>query len=164
VLTKLNRVKPLDINAWVNESYVKQAFAELKLDYEAQKQTLVNYDITGTDTVCKVAITRPRDAGEVWVEGASSPTPHASALCTLAAVNAAQAIGKKVNVAYVYDKALGIKVFADQAFYSVNASNPMKPVVVPFLLKKDAESHAAANGGTLAGYADVLALAKDAAP
>jgi NitT/TauT family transport system substrate-binding protein len=162
VLTKLNRVKPLDINAWVNESYVKQAFSEMKLDYESQKQTLANYDITGTDAVCKVTITRPRDAGEVWVEGASSPTPHASPLCTLAAVHAAQATGKKVNVAYVYDKALGIKVFADQAFYSVNASNPKKPVVVPFLLKKDAESHAAANGGKLAGFADVLALAKDA--
>jgi len=163
VLTNLNRVKPLDINAWVNESFVKRAFAELKLDYESQKQTLANYDITGFDTVCKVAITRPRDAGEVWVEGASSPTPHASALCTLAAVNAAQASGKKVNVAYVYDKALGIKVFADQAFYSVNARDPKKPVVVPFLLKKDAESHAASNGGTLTGYAAVLALAKGAA-
>ena len=162
VLTKLNRVKPLDINAWVNESYVKQAFTEMKLDYESQKQTLANYDITGTDAVCKVTITRPRDAGEVWVEGATSPTAHASPLCTLAAVHAAQASGKKVNVAYVYDKALGIKVFADQAFFSVNASNPKKPVVVPFLLKKDAESHAAANGGKLAGYADVLALAKDA--
>ena len=158
VLTRLNRVKPLDINAWVNESYVKKAFAELKLDYEAQKQTLANYDITGTDALCKQPITRPREAGEVWVEGAPI-APHASALCTLAAVGKAQAAGRKVRVAYVYDKALGIKVFADKAFYAVNAADPKKPVIVPFLLKKDAEAHAASIGGKLAAYGDALALA-----
>lgn len=163
VLTKLNRVKPLDIGAWANERYVKQAFTELKLDYEAQKQTLANYDIGGTDPVCKSPITRPREAGEVWVDGAAGPTAHASALCTLAAVAKAQAGGQKVRVAYVYDKALGIKVFADKAFYAVNTANTKKPDIVPFLLKKDAEAHAASGGGKLASYADVLAVAQGAA-
>jgi NitT/TauT family transport system substrate-binding protein len=158
VLTRLNRVKPLDINAWVDESYVKKAFAELKLDYESQKQTLANYDIAGTDALCKQPITRPKEAGEVWVEG-SAISPHISTLCTLASVQKAQAAGKKVRVAYIYDKSLGIKVFADKAFYAVNASDPKKPVIVPFLLKKDAEAHAASIGGKLAGYADALALA-----
>ena len=158
VLTRLNRVKPLDISAWVNESYVKQAFAELKLDYDAQKQTLANYDITGTDAVCKTPITRPKEAGEVWVEGAAI-TPHASAVCTLAAVQLAEAAGKKVRVAYVFDKALGIKVFADKAFYAVNATDARKPVIVPFLLKKDAEAHAASSGGRVATYAEALSLA-----
>ncbi len=164
VLTRLNRVKGLDINAWVDERFVRQAFAENKLDYEAQKQTLANYDISGTDTVCRLPITRPREAGEVWVEGAASPTPHASPLCTLMAVNRAQASGKTVNVAYVYDKALGIKVFADKAFFALNTSDPKKPSVTPFLLRKDAEAHARSQGGKLASYAEVLALARDMAP
>ncbi len=158
VLTRLNRVKPLDINAWVDESYVKKAFVELKLDYEAQKQTLANYDIAGTDTLCKQPITRPKEAGEVWVEG-SAISPHISTLCTLASVQKVQASGKKVRVAYVYDKSLGIKVFADKAFYAVNAADPKKPVIVPFLLKKDAEAHATSIGGKLVGYADALSLA-----
>lgn len=158
VLTRLNRVKPLDIAAWVNETYVRQAFAELKLDYEAQKQTLANYDIGGTDTFCKQPITRPKEAGEVWLEG-SAITPHASPVCTLAAIQKAQAAGKKLRVAYVYDKALGIKVFADKAFYAVNTSDARKPVIVPFLLKKDAEAHAAGIGGKVASYAEALGLA-----
>jgi NitT/TauT family transport system substrate-binding protein len=158
VLTRLNRVKPLDIAAWVDETYVRRAFADLKLDYDAQKQTLANYDIGGTDALCKQPITRPKEAGEVWVDG-SPIAPHASPLCTLAAVRKAQAAGKKVRVAYVYDKALGIKVFADKAFYAVNASDPKKPVIVPFLLKKDAEAHATSLGGKLASYDDALALA-----
>ncbi|MEO3690214.1 ABC transporter substrate-binding protein [Roseateles paludis] len=158
VLTKLNRVKPLDINAWVNESYVKQAFAQLKLDYAAQKQTLANYDITGTDAFCKQPVTRPKEAGEVWLDGAA-PAPHASALCTLGALSKAQASGKKLRVAYVYDKALGIKVFADKAFYSMVATDPKKPQIMPFLLKKDAEAHAASSGGKLASYSEALAAA-----
>lgn len=158
VLTRLNRVKPLDINAWVNESYVKQAFAELKLDYAAQKQTLANYDISGTDAFCKLPVTRPKESGEVWLDGAA-PAPHASALCTLGALSKAQSSGKKVRVAYVYDKALGIKVFADKAFYSMVTTDPKKPQIVPFLLKKDAEAHAASSGGRLASYSDALAAA-----
>ena len=158
VLTRLNRVKALDVNAWVNETYVRQAFKELKLDYDAQKQTLANYDISGTDPVCKTAITQPKDAGEVWVEGAGV-SAHASPVCTLAAVNKAQAENKKVRVAYLYDRALGIKVFADKAFYALNTADAKKPVIVPFLLKKDAEAHAASIGGKLATYPEALAAA-----
>lgn len=158
VLTRLNRVKALDINAWVNESFVKQAFAAVKQDYEAQKQTLANYDITGTDPLCKTLVARPKEAGEVWAEGAAIQA-YSSPLCTLGAVNRLQAAGKKLSVAYVYDKALGIKVFADKAHYAVSASDPKKPVIVPFLLKKDAEAHASSIGGKLATYSEALALA-----
>ncbi|MDR6536436.1 ABC transporter substrate-binding protein [Variovorax soli] len=158
VLTRLNRVKPLDINAWVNESYVREAFKELKLDYDAQKQTLANYDITGNDPLCKMPITRPKEAGEVWVEGAPI-VAYASPLCTLAAINKAQGENRKVRVAYLNDKALGIKVFADKAFYAVNAVDPRKPLIVPFLLRKDAQAEASAIGGKLATYTEALAAA-----
>jgi NitT/TauT family transport system substrate-binding protein len=54
------------------------------------------------------------------------------------------------------DRALGIKVFADKAFYAIGGTEPKKPEVVPFLLKKDAEAHAAKIGGKLANYTDAL--------
>jgi len=158
VLTRLNRVKPLDINAWVNESYVRQAYKELKLDYDAQKQTLANYDVSGTDALCKTTITRPKEAGEVWVEGAPIAA-YSSPACTLAAIHKAQGENKKVKVAYLNDKTLGIKLFADKAFYAVNASDPRKAQIVPFLLKKDAQAEAAAIGGKLATYPEALAAA-----
>jgi NitT/TauT family transport system substrate-binding protein len=158
VLSRLNRVKPLDINAWVNETYVRQAFAELKLDYETQKQTLANYDISGNDTLCKQPISRPKEAGEVWVEGVPIAA-YSSPACTLAAIHKAQADKKKVRVAYLSDKALGIKVFADKAFYAVNSSDPKKLQIVPFLLRKDAQAEATAIGGKLATYAEAMAAA-----
>jgi NitT/TauT family transport system substrate-binding protein len=158
VLTRLNRVKPLDINAWVNESYVRQAYKELKLDYEASKQTLANYDITGTDTVCKTPVNRPKEAGEVWLEGAPVAA-YSSPLCTLKAINKATDEGKKVKVAYLLDPALRIKLFADKAFYAVSSSDPKKPKIIPFLLRKDAQAEATTMGGKLATYAEALAFA-----
>jgi len=158
VLSRLNRVKPLDINAWVNETYVRQAFKELKLDYDTQKQTLANYDVGGNDPLCRTPITRPKEAGEVWVEGAPI-VAYSSPVCTLAAVNKAQGESRKVKVAYLYDRTLGIKLFADKAFYAVSTSDPKKPQIVPFLLKKDAQAAAAAMGGRLANYGEALAAA-----
>ena len=158
VLTRLNRVKPLDVNAWVDETYVRQAFKELGLDHDAQKQTLANYDISGTDPVCKAPVSRPREAGEVWVDGGAI-TAHVSPACTLRAIRQAEAAKRTVRVAYLYDRALGIKVFADKAFFAIQPVAGKAPDIVPFLLRKDAEAHAAANGGRTATYAEALAAA-----
>jgi NitT/TauT family transport system substrate-binding protein len=159
VLTELKRVKPLDIGAWVNETYVKEAFKEAKLDYDSQKQSMASFDISGTDKFCKTAITRPKEAGEVWVQGAAAVEPHASALCTLGAIGKLEASGKKIQASYLTDQALGIKVFADKAFYAVNAKDPKKPVIVPFLLKKDAQAHATKIGGKVVDFREALTVA-----
>lgn len=157
VLGKLGRVKEFDINAWVNETYVRQAFKERGQDYEAQKQTLANYDIEGKDPICKKLVTRPKDAGEIWLVGGEI-VPVSSPSCLLAGIRQYQGEGKKVAVAYLFDKELGIKVFADKAFYAVDSSNPKAIQLMPFLLKKDAEAFAARNNGKLATYAEALAL------
>lgn len=158
VLQKLNRVKEFDVKAWVNETYVRQAFKELGLDYEKQKASFSGYEISGTDPLCNVPITQPREGGAIWVADGDI-VAFSSALCTLAAVKKLQGEGKKIGVAYVFDKSLGIKMFADKAFYAVNASDPGKPSIVPFLLKKDAEAYVAKNGGKLAVYSEALAAA-----
>lgn len=158
VLNKLGRVKEFDMNAWVNESYVRQAFKERGLDYEAQKQTLANYDIGGKDPICKTAVARPKEAGEIWL-ATGEIVPVSSPACLLAGVRQYEAEKKKVTVAYLFDKELGIKVFADKAFYSVEANGPKGPVATPFLLKKDAEAHAARTQGKVATFAEALNLA-----
>ncbi|MEC5398862.1 ABC transporter substrate-binding protein [Uliginosibacterium sp. H1] len=156
VLKKLNRVGDFNINAWVNESYLRQAYKELGQDYDKAKTSYANYELSGTDPLCKLPIAKPRDAGEVWVEG-GGVTAHASPVCTLSAIRSAESGGKKVSAAYVYDDVLDIKVFADKAFYAVNVSDAKRPVVLPFLLKKDAEARAAAIGGKLATYSEAVA-------
>lgn len=158
VLSKLGRVKEFDLKAWVNETYVRAAFKQRGLDYDAQKQTLANYDISGQDPICKTRITRPKEAGEIWLANGEI-VPVSSPACLLAGIRQFEAQGQAVGVAYLYDKALGIKVFADKAFYAVDASDPAKVQMVPFLLKGDAQAHADKVKGRLATYAEALGLA-----
>jgi NitT/TauT family transport system substrate-binding protein len=155
VMQKLGRVKQFNVDAWVNETYVREAFKQRGLNYDQQKQTLANYDISGNDPICNKPVTRPREAGEIWIDGGEI-VPLSSALCTFMGIKKYQGAGKKIAVAYVYDKSLGIKVFADRAFYGMSGAGTPGVDVVPFLLKKDAEAYAAKSGATVASYTDVL--------
>jgi len=101
---------------------------------------------------CKKPVTEPRKAGEIWVDG-EGLLPFSSTTCTLGAFVDIKAKGKKINVAYVFDTTRGIKLFADQAFFTVGAA---KSKIKPFLLKKDAEAHAAKTGGKVVNFSDAL--------
>ncbi len=159
VLQRMGRVKDFNADVWVNDSYIKQAFKEKGLNYEKQKASFAGYEIGGMDPLCKKPIKNPREGGEVWIEGGGI-TAYSSAACTLAGVKKALQEGKKIGVAFVFDKSAGIKLFADKAFYALSTKNPKKTEIVPFLLKKDAEAWAAKSGGRLADYTEVLAVAK----
>lgn len=155
VLQKLNMIKPLDIAAWVNDSYVREAYKELGLNYEAQVRTLSNYAVEGKDTVCNVPVTQPKDAGQIWLQGGDI-LPFSSAACTLAGVKKHTAAGEKLGAVYVVDRSLGIKLFADTAFYTVGGTDPQHPEIGSYLLKRDAEDAAKKNGARVATYAEAL--------
>jgi NitT/TauT family transport system substrate-binding protein len=57
---------------------------------------------------------------------------------------------------YLYDRGLGIKVFADKAFYAFSDKEGKQAEATPFLLKKDAQAHATKTGGRLLTYNEVL--------
>jgi NitT/TauT family transport system substrate-binding protein len=156
VLKKLNMVKDLDIDHWVDDRYLREAYKELGRDYGAQLASLANYQVEGKDPVCGVAVTNPAQAGEIWVEGVGI-VPFSSAACTLEAVNRYRAQGKKIDAVYLVDKALGVKLFADAAFYTVGGVDPKRPEVMPWLLKRDAEQNAKNTGAKVATYAQALA-------
>jgi NitT/TauT family transport system substrate-binding protein len=145
-------MKDFDVTKWVNDTYIRKAFAELGLDYDAQTKSFANYEIKGEDAFCKKPVTDPRKAGEIWVDG-DGIAAFSSTACTLGAYNDLKSKGKKINMAYVFDTARGIKLFADQAFFTVSAD---KTEIAPFLLKKDAEAHAAKVNGKVVGFADAL--------
>lgn len=152
VLQSQGRVKEFDPRKWVDDSYIRKAYAELNMNYEAQLKSTQNYEIKGDDAFCKKPISDPRKAGEVWVDGGAIE-PFSSAACTLGAYSDLKAKGKKINVAYVFDTARGIKLFADQAYFAVGAE---KGEIAPFLLKKDAESYAVKIKGKVLSFDEAL--------
>ncbi len=153
VLQSLGRMKEFDVKKWVDDSYIRKAYAEMKLDYDTQLASTKNYEISGEDKFCNKPITDPRKAGEVWVDD-EGILPFSSATCTLGAYADFKAKGKKIDVTYVFDTARGIKLFADQAFFAVSGAD-----IAPFLLKKDAEAYAAKNNGKVLGFDDAVKAA-----
>lgn len=154
VLQKLDRVKEFDVGPWVNEEPLRKVFAERGLDYAKQRASTTNYEVQGQDTFCNKPVTNPRQAGEIWIKGGDIH-PYSSAACTLGAVNNLKAKGREINVAYVFDNARGIKLFASEAFYAVGGNNE----ITPFLLKKDAEAYAGDKGGKVLPYEEALKAA-----
>ncbi len=151
VLQNLGRMKEFDVKAWVNDSYIRKAYAELGLDYEKAVKSLENYEISGTDAFCGKPITEPRKAGQLWIEG-EGVTPHASTACTLGALNAATKAGKKVAKVYVFDSVRAIQLFGDQAYF-VLSKDAAGLQVTPFMLKKEAEAFAAKTQGKVGDLA-----------
>jgi NitT/TauT family transport system substrate-binding protein len=150
VLQNLGRMKEFDPKKWVDDSFIRKAYADMKLDYDAELVSTSNYEISGDDKFCKKPISEPRKAGEIWVDD-EGIAPFSSAMCTLGAYADYKAKGKKIDVTYVFDTARGIKLFADQAFFAVGGGD-----IAPFLLKKDAEAYAATNGGKVLGFDDAV--------
>ena len=153
VLQSLGRMKEFDTKKWVDDFFIRKAYAEMKLDYDAQLASTANYEISGDDTFCKKPISEPRKSGEIWVDGAGI-LPFSSAVCTLSAYADFKAKGKKIDVTYVFDTTRGIKLFADQAFFAVAGGD-----IAPFLLKKDAEAYAAKSGGKVLGFDEAVKAA-----
>jgi len=143
-------MKEFDPRKWADDSFIRKAYAEMKLDYDAELASTRNYELSGEDRFCKKPISDPRKAGEVWVDD-EGILPFSSAICTLGAYADFKAKGRKINVAYVFDSARGIKLFADQAFFAVSGGD-----IAPFLLKKDAEAYAAKTGGKVLGFDEAV--------
>jgi NitT/TauT family transport system substrate-binding protein len=143
-------MKEFDPKKWTDDSFIRKAYAEMKLDYDAELASTRNYEISGDDKFCKKPISDPRKSGEVWVDD-EGILAFSSAMCALGAYADFKAKGKKINVAYVFDNARGIKLFADQAFFAASGGD-----IAPFLLKKDAEAYAAKIGGKVLGFDEAV--------
>lgn len=152
VLRKLNLVKELNIDAWVNDSYIKQAYQEMGMDYTKQLNSFDNYGVQGTDPECKVTITDQSRVGQILMKD-GSVVSFSSPVCTFAALKKTPIA--RVDTVYLIDHSRQIKVFASNAFYNVNTVNGEK-IITPFMLKADAKAFTDKNGGKVEVYKDVL--------
>ena len=151
VLQSLGRVKSFDVAPWANDHFLREVYASRGLDYEKAVAGTENYEVRGTDDFCKTEIAMPREAGEIWIKDGDIKA-YSSPACTLGAYKSLEAKGNVVDVAYLFDHARGIKLFAKSAFYAIDSHK----TVVPFLLRADAEAYASANGGSVMSFDDAL--------
>lgn len=153
LLRKINMVKPLNINAWVNDSYIKKAYKELGYNYAAQLGSFSNYGINTEDPECHVTIKNQETIGQIWFSNGKLIS-YGSPECTFSVLR--RTPEKEIDTVYVIDHQRGIKMFALNAFYNVvNSNGHLK--ITPFMLKKDAELYNHKNGGELESYRQVIA-------
>lgn len=140
----------LDIDAFIDDSFIRTAYKQAGLDYEAKLKDYSKSPLKAKDAKTGKAITDPLQAAQVWIAGEPHVRHYASSNNALDAAKAAEAAGKKVRVVYAHDRNSGIKIFAKQAWFASDA----KGVLSAFLLKADADAWAKAKGGDVLDFVE----------
>ena len=140
VLAREKAIPPLDFSQWIDEEYIKEAYAEMDKDYAAEKKTIV--DPAKANAGLPMEIWHSRD-------GLSS---YKTLPEFLAALSEFEQTGAKLNATYVYDRKTGLKLFGKTAFYVKSDAG-----FATFLRKPDADAYAATVKGQVMNLDSALA-------
>lgn len=135
VLVREKSIPPLNFNEWITEDYLKAAYADLGVDYAAEKAIEVDPIIANAGL--PLEIWHSRDGVSAY--------PDAPAFLT--AMAGMRATGAKLNATYVYDVETGLKLFGRTAFWVKTPDG-----YATFLRKREAEAHAATTGGAVVSF------------
>lgn len=141
VLVRERAIPPLDLEAWITEDYIKAAYKDLGLDYDAEKAKIV-------DPV-KANAGLP---SEIW-HSRDGITTYPDLPAFLKAVAEFNATGAKLNSTYVYDAETGLKLFGKTAFWVATPDGKY----ATFLRRTEAEQHAEKVKGKLVTFDEAVA-------
>jgi len=141
VLVQEKLASALDFDSWITEDYIKRAYAEMGLNYEAEKAKTVDTLVTNAG--------RPN---EIW-HARDGILPYPTIKEFLKAVAEFRATGTKLNATYVYDQATGLKLFGKTAFYVHKPDGEF----ASFLRKGEAEELAAKTKGKVILFEEAVA-------
>ena len=149
VLQKMGIIKGADVEGFIDDRFVKQAYRELGRDYAREQRGMIagTSPMEGKDAGTGAPIKDPRAAAEMWLKG-EAIRAYASLAGLMGALRDAESAGHAVNAAYVFDYTTGLKLFAHRAFYVAGGSGKAASVsLVAFAWKDEAEAFATKNGG-----------------
>lgn len=141
VLTKEQAIPDLNFEQWITDTYIRQAYKELKKNYDEEKSVVVDPAIANADL-----------PAEIW-HSRDGISEYVSVPLFLKAVADANATGAKLNATYVYDQKTGLKLFGKTAFYVRN-----KDEFHTFLRKPDADAYAQNVAGEVLDYAEAVEI------
>jgi NitT/TauT family transport system substrate-binding protein len=131
---------PLDFNQWVDDHYIREAYAALKLDYAAQSAEIVD----------PLTANRGRP-DEIW-HARDGIIAYPSTSEFLKAAAKFEATGAKLNATYVYDHDTGLKLFGNTAFFVAAPDGSY----ASFLRKATAEAYAATVKGKVLSFKEAV--------
>lgn len=139
----------LDVDAFIDDRYLRAAFQAEKLDYEAALRDYAALPLKANDAVTGKRIDKFDRVAQVWVRGESRVRNYASPETALQALAALQRDGKEIRAFYAQDRESGIKLLGNQAWFARDKDGRLNA----FLLKSRAQAWASQNGGQVVDFA-----------
>jgi NitT/TauT family transport system substrate-binding protein len=139
----------LDLNAFIADKYVRQAFAESKLNYDGQLAQYGLQPLVAKDHFTGKPIVDFKRVAQIWLADEALVRHYASPEGALKDLAALERAGKTARAVYAQDSGSGIKLLAQLAWF---VRGPKGEINV-FLLKGDAEAWAKAHGGAVLDFA-----------
>ncbi|MES2940979.1 MAG: ABC transporter substrate-binding protein [Pseudomonadota bacterium] len=139
----------LDAETFIDDRYIRDAFRQAGLNYEAQ---LKNYDklpLKANDHVTGKPITDFQRVAGIWVQGEPKVRHYASIEGAFSDLRKIESSGKAARGVYVHDQIHRIKLLAPLAWFASDARGQ----VSAFLQKDAAAAYARANKGQLLDFA-----------
>lgn len=133
----------------IDDRYVRAAFKQADLNYDAQ---LKNYDklaLKANDFVTGKPITDFQRVAGIWVQGEPKVRHYASIETAFADLRKLEAAGKSTRAVYVHDLIHRIKLLAPLSYFAADAKGQLSA----FLQKDAATAYAHANKGQVLDFA-----------
>jgi NitT/TauT family transport system substrate-binding protein len=155
-LKLMGRESPLKAETFIDDQYIRAAFKQSGLNYEAK---LANYDklpLKANDALTGKPITEFQRVAGIWVQGEPKVRHYASIEGAFADLQKIESQGKKTRAVYVHDQIHRIKLLAPNTWFAVDAKGQLSA----FLQKDAANAYAAANRGRVLDFAAARGSAK----
>ena len=137
----------LDAEQFIDDSYIKAAFNQAGLDYQARLLDYSPSPLSAQDAYTGKTISDFKQVLQIWVAGEVKVRHYSGADSAFADLKKLKAAGKKIRVIYVQDRQYGFKLPANEAWYVKNPDG-----VSAFLQKQQAENWLNNHGGSLLDF------------
>src|SRR5262249_50413389 len=142
-LKLLGRPSALEANTFIDDRYIRAAFAVSGLDYAGSLKSYDKLPLKAKDTVTGEAIADATHAAGIWVRDEPKVRHYASIENALVDLRKLQQAGKQTRAMYVQDLRQGVKLLASTAWYVAGADGRLSA----FLQKEDAAAYANTSKG-----------------
>jgi len=138
----------IDADSFIDDRYVRAAFRQAGLDYDAQLKNYARLPLAGKDAATGKPISDFQRVAQIWVSGEALVRHYATPELALADLAKLEKAGRKVRAVYAQDRDSGIKLFASDAWFVSSGKNEINA----FLLKESAEAWARKVKGKLLDF------------
>jgi NitT/TauT family transport system substrate-binding protein len=139
----------LDANSVIDDRYIREAFKESGLDYDAALKNYAKQPLVANDAQTGKPVRDFNDVAQVWLDNEAKVRNYATPAEAFASLRKLEQSGGKTRAVFVHDHASGLKLFANQAWYVKDTHG----AITAFLLKAGADRYAQQVSGAVVDYA-----------